>query len=56
VKAAAHGHCRCGLCGWLIRREQDWQLGAFGPEHTLCEKDPRWDGPPYNVRIVSVDW
>lgn len=55
VWSAPSGIVARGLCGWLIRRAEPCELGEFGPQHCVCEREPAWGGPPYNVRLRSID-
>jgi len=50
------GCVRCGMCGWILEVDDEWQSGVYGPEHVTCENEPLAGGPPYMVRIWSRIW
>ena len=50
-----HGIVRCGLCGWLIEKGHEWELGGYGPQHAQCEHVPRHP-PPFAPRVCSRNW
>ena len=55
-RKADSGIVRCGLCGYLILRDEAWQDGRFGPEHSVCEFAAMEDFDPLGVRLWSQDW
>ena len=41
-----YGIVRCGICGWLIRKDSAWRTGDNGLQHQTCEYEVCPGGPP----------